>query len=165
MEFLAGLDSGIKGRLEALPQLENAAAAGEIAVRRRCLLPRGRNRVAALLPPPHPYLVSHARRRTALPSHVQRRSLRCEQPGDQGEVITAVAKCLKDNNFRVCQGSLSVLGTLVVEMGEDFRPYVGTVGCRECMPSLRARRALASPPHPAACACAAGSAGHDRKAR
>jgi hypothetical protein len=108
---------------------------------------------------------SHARRRAALPSHVQRRSLRCEQPGDQGEVITAVAKCLKDNNFRVCQGSLSVLGTLVVEMGEDFRPYVGTVGCRECMPSLRARRALASPPHPAACACAAGSAGHDRKAR
>ena len=33
MEFLGGLASGIKGRLEALPKLEDAAAAGEIAVR------------------------------------------------------------------------------------------------------------------------------------
>ena len=53
-----------------------------------------------------------------------------DQPEDQGEVIVAVAGCLKDNNFRVCQGALSVLGTLVVEMGEDFRPYVGTVRLR-----------------------------------
>ena len=33
MELLSGLQSGIKGRLEALPKLEDAAAAGEIAVR------------------------------------------------------------------------------------------------------------------------------------
>ena len=33
MEFLGGLESGIKGRLEVLPKLEDAAAAGEIAVR------------------------------------------------------------------------------------------------------------------------------------
>ena len=33
MEYLGGLESGIKGRLEALPKLEDAAAAGEIAVR------------------------------------------------------------------------------------------------------------------------------------
>ena len=42
----------------------------------------------------------------------------------------AVAGCLKDNNFRVCQGSLSVLAILIEQMGEDFRPFVGTV-CRE----------------------------------
>ena len=42
-------------------------------------------------------------------------------------MIVAVAGCLKDNNFRVCQGALSVLGALVVEMGEEFRPYVATV--------------------------------------
>ena len=41
----------------------------------------------------------------------------------------AVAGCLKDNNFRVCQGSLSVLAILIEQMGEDFRPFVGTV-CR-----------------------------------
>ncbi len=33
MEYLDALESGIKGRLEALPKLEDAAAAGEIAVR------------------------------------------------------------------------------------------------------------------------------------
>ena len=43
-------------------------------------------------------------------------------------MIQAVAGCLKDNNFRVVQGSLSVLGILVEQMGQDFQPFVGTVG-------------------------------------
>ena len=51
------------------------------------------------------------------------------QPEDKSEVVVAVAGCLKDNNFRVCQGSLSVLAILIEQMGEDFRPFVGTV-CR-----------------------------------
>jgi hypothetical protein len=40
MEYLGGLESGIKGRLEALPKLEDAAAAGEIAVRSMLALSR-----------------------------------------------------------------------------------------------------------------------------
>ena len=54
----------------------------------------------------------------------------------------AVAGCLKDNNFRVCQGSLSVLAILIEQMGEDFRPFVGTV-CRapSPLPLLNCERA------------------------
>ena len=57
------------------------------------------------------------------------------QPEDKSEVVVAVAGCLKDNNFRVCQGSLSVLAILIEQMGEDFRPFVGTV-CRAPSPRL-----------------------------
>ena len=62
------------------------------------------------------------------------------QPEDKSEVVVAVAGCLKDNNFRVCQGSLSVLAILIEQMGEDFRPFVGTV-CRA--PRARCRCSIA----------------------
>lgn len=84
-----------------------------------------------------------------------------EQPEDQGEVIVAVAGCLKDNNFRVCQGALSVLGALVVEMGEEFRPYVGTVRPRATAQPRCLRHALQPD---VAVAWVAGAPGYDRKA-
>ncbi len=84
-----------------------------------------------------------------------------EQPEDQGAVIVAVAGCLKDNNFRVCQGALSVLAALVVEMGEEFRPYVGTVRLRATAQPGCLRRARQ--PN-IAVAWLAGAPGHDRKA-
>eukprot|EP01045_Picozoa_sp_COSAG04_P025656 COSAG04_NODE_3405_length_2844_cov_3.814208_5_plen_74_part_00 len=69
----------------------------------------------------------------------------------------AVAGCLKDNNFRVCQGSLSVLAILIEQMGEDFRPFVGTVcrapraRCRYSMPATRACRHIADSARPRRC--------------
>ena len=139
MEYLGGLASGIKGRLEALPKLEDAAAAGEIAVRTQSSHATAVSLGRSVWTAAPRTLCASCRSASAMRSRTARWMMWREQPEDHGEVIVAVAGCLKDNNFRVCQGALSVLGTLVVEMGEEFRPYVATV-------RLRATAQLRYPP-------------------
>jgi hypothetical protein len=46
---------------------------------------------------------------------------------DAAPAISLLAACLTDNNFRVCQGALTVIGLLVEQLGDDFRQYTSTI--------------------------------------
>ena len=54
--LLAGLDGGIKGRLDAIPQLEEAAARGDLAVRTSTRLAPDPLRAAGRLPSSHSFI-------------------------------------------------------------------------------------------------------------
>ena len=49
------------------------------------------------------------------------------EPEDVARAVAILAGCTKDNNFRVCQGALSVLAILVRQLSDEFRAHIPTV--------------------------------------